>query len=155
MVSASQKNAALVRRYLTDVVAGGDTDALGIFLTDDAMDYQPVLAERMDSKTEPSTYWCILAAADIDIAIDAVVAANDQVAVRGTITGTHCESLLDLVPTGRSFEIACAWFCRIKEDQIKEIWSLPDGLSLHQQLDATRDETPNRSSPHPTEHYQL
>lgn len=155
MVSASRKNATLVRRYLTDVVAGGDTDALGIFLTDDAMDYQPVLAERMDGETVPPTYWCILAAADIDIAIDAVVAANDQVAVRGTITGIHRESLLDLVPTGRSFEIACVWFCRIGDDRIKETWSLPDGLSLRQQLDATWDESPNRSSSHPTEQYQL
>lgn len=155
MVSASRKNAALVRRYLTDVVAGGDTDALGIFLTDDAMDYQPVLAEGMDAKTMPPTYWCILAAADIDIAIDAVVASDDQVAVRGTVTGIHRESLLDLVPTGRSFEIACVWFCRIKDDQIRGIWSLPDGLGLRQQLDVTRNESPDRSSLHPTGQYQL
>lgn len=150
MISPPRENTALVRRFLTDVIAGGDTDALGIFLTDDAVSYQPALEERMGGETD--LHWCVLAAADIDIRVDEIVAANDHVAVRGTITGIHRESLVDLVPTGRSFEIACVWFCRIEDGQINEIWSLPDGLSLLQQLDATRSGYLNRSSSHQTEH---
>ena len=66
-------------------------------------------------------------------------------AVRATATGTHHESLLDLAPTGRSFEIVCAWFCRVDDGQIAAIWSLPDGLGLLQQLDAIPGLLSNRS----------
>lgn len=135
MVSTQQENAALVREFLTDVVAGGDTDALGVFLAEDAVDHQPVLEERWDSETATTTDWSALAAADVDITIDDVVAADDTVAVRGTVTGIHRESLVDLVPTGRSFEIAIAWFCRIENSRIVEIWSLPDRPALRRQLD--------------------
>jgi predicted ester cyclase len=54
---------------------------------------------------------------------------------------------MDLAPTGRSFEIACAWFCRIENDRIAEIWSLPDGLGPLTQLDAVPEEFPTRSLP--------
>jgi len=124
MVATPRENAALVRGFLTDVVSGGDTDAVSAFL----------------------------AAGDVDITIDDVVAATDQVAVLGTVTGTHCESLMDLAPTARSFEIACAWFCRIEDGQIAAIYSLPDGLGLMQQVDAIPDWTTNRSLSEPTEY---
>lgn len=130
MDSTTQKNLALVRQFLTDVVAGGDTDALDHFLADDVVDYQPVL----DKESGSSLDWWVLAAADIHIDIDDVVASGDQVAIRGTVTGIHTESLLDLAPTGGSFEINCVWFAGIDDGRISEIWSLPDGLGLLQQL---------------------
>lgn len=133
MASTPQENAALVREFLTGV-ATGDTDAVGIFLTDEAVDHHPVIGDRSHSERVNLLWWRVLAAADVDIAIDDVVAADDTVAVRGTVTGIHCESLMDLAPTGRSFEIAAVWFCRIDERRIAEIWSLPDGLSLIEQL---------------------
>ena len=71
--------------------------------------------------------------------------SSEKVAVRATATGTHRESLLDLAPTGRSFEIAYAWFCRVDDGQIAAIWSLPDGLGLLQQLDAIPRLPSNRS----------
>jgi NH3-dependent NAD+ synthetase len=67
-------------------------------------------------------------------------ATDETVAVRATVTGTHSESLMDLSPTGESFEIAYAWFCRIEDGLTAEIWSLPDGLGLLKQLEAIPDE---------------
>lgn len=64
------------------------------------------------------------------------VVADERVAVRATVTGTHRESLVDLAPNGASFEIGYVWFGRIENGQIAEMWSLPDGLGLLQQLDA-------------------
>jgi predicted ester cyclase len=154
MESTLRENAALVRAFLTGVIAGGDTDALGTSLTDDALNYQPILGERRDGNTVRPTQWYVLAAADIDISVDEVVTENDQVAVRGTVTGTHRESLLDLVPTGRSFEIACMWFCRVENGRIKEIRPLPDGLDLVQQFDSILEKSSTPSSIHPTERQQ-
>lgn len=141
MPSTQEENAALIREFLTTVVRGGDTDALGIFLSGDALDSQPVLDNRVDSERVGPTYWSALAAADLDITIDDIVAADEKVAVRGTITGIHRESLLDGIPTGGSVEFAIVWFCRIDNGQILETWSLPRGPWLVRQLDASLGRT--------------
>jgi predicted ester cyclase len=83
----------------------------------------------------------LAAVGDIDLWIEASVAEGDTVAVRATVRGTHQGSLLDLDPTGKSVEIAYVWFFRIKDGQIAEVWSLPDGLGLVQQLDAIPEST--------------
>lgn len=132
MTPTPRDNAALVGWFLADVVAGGDTDAVEVFLADDAVDHNLVFG----AYGEPTPGWRVLTGADVDVHAEAVVPARDRVAVRGTVTGTHRESLLDLAPTGSSFEIAHAWFCRIEDGRIAAIRSLPYGLGLLQQLDA-------------------
>lgn len=142
-----RENAALVRRFLTDVVACGDTNAVADFLATDVGDHHLVFedAQRQGAVTELG--WQVLASTDVDLHVEDVVASGERVAVRGRVTGAHQESLMDLAPTGRSFEIACAWFFRIEHDQIAEIWSLPDGLGLLTQLDAVPEEFPKRTQP--------
>lgn len=121
MTPTPQENAALVREFLSEVVAGGDTDALSMFLTDDAVHSRPGLASSTEVDHARLDDWLILAGADVEISIEGVVAADDRVAIRGRVTGTHRESLTDLVPTGRSFEIAISWFCQIENGRISEI----------------------------------
>lgn len=136
MASTREKNVALVREFLTTAIAGSDTDALGMFLGDAAVDGHAVIDSGLDSETGGPAYWRVLARADIDIAIDTVVAAEEQVAIRGTVTRCSCASLRDGAPTHHSVEIAVAWFCRIENGHIGETWSLPDGSWLVRHLDA-------------------
>lgn len=152
MAPTPRENAALVREFLTDVVSGGDTDAVSAFLAEDVIDHNLVFEGEQDHETVTVLGWRVLAAADVDITIVDVVATIDRVAVLGTVTGTHCESLMDLAPTGRSFEIACAWFCRIENGRITEIQSLPDGLGLMQQLGALPEVSFDRSWSNRMEH---
>lgn len=134
MESTARDNAALVREFLTEVLAGGDIDALDIFLSDSAIEHQPVLEkESALDPTQPSV-WRVLAGADVDITLEHVVAEQDMVAVRGTVRGAHSASLVDATANGRTFEISCAWFCRIREGRIAEIWSLPDGRALQREV---------------------
>jgi predicted ester cyclase len=151
MSSPSRENAALVRRFLTDVLVGGDTDAVPGFLASSASDHQLVFESARRRDTVTGLGWQALASADVDLHIEDVVASDERVAVRGRVTGTHQESLMDLAPTGRSFEIACAWFFRIENNRIAEIWSLPDGLGLVKQLDAVPEEFPAGSLPDSTQ----
>lgn len=144
MRNTPQENAALVRRFLTDVVVGGDTDAIDAFLTDDPVDHNLVFGDRRGRGAMTTLGWRVLAAADVGVDIDDVVATDERVAVRATVSGTHTESLMDLAPTGTSFEIDYVWFCRIDDGRIAEIWSLPDGLGLMQQLGALAEPSENR-----------
>jgi ketosteroid isomerase-like protein len=147
MVPTAQENAALVRRFLTDVVARGDTDAVADLLVAGAEDHHLVFDGAQSKGTMAGLGWHALAGADVDVHVEDVIASDDRVAVRGRVTGTHRESLMDLAPTGRSFEIACAWFFHVEDDRIAEIWSLPDGLGLLEQLDAVPEEFPKRTQP--------
>ncbi len=154
MASTARENAALVRRFLTDVLACGDTAAVTELLAADAGDHHLVFEGTRRREEVTWAGWCALAGADIDLSVADVMASDDRVAVRGRVTGTHRESLMDLAPTGRSFEIACAWFFRIENDRIAEIWSLPDGLGLLRQLDAVPEAFPTRSLPGSTQRQQ-
>jgi hypothetical protein len=136
MASIHEENAALIREFLTTVVAGGDTDGLGIFLSGDPAIRHPVLDDRVDNDSIEGTYWSALAAANLNITIDDIVATDGKVAVRGTVTGIQRESLFGEVPTEGSFDIAIVWFCRVENGQILDTWSLPSEHWLVRQLDA-------------------
>jgi predicted ester cyclase len=141
MTTTQQENAALVRRFLTDVVAGGDVDAIDAFVSEDVAEHDLVFRDgRTREETDVTGHSVLPAVGDVELDIEELVAADDAVAVRATVSGTHRGSLLDLAPTGETFEIAYAWFYRIEHGQIAEVWSLPDGLGLVQQLDATPGE---------------
>lgn len=152
MVTTPEKNAALVRGFIIDVVTGGGTEAVGTYLANDVVDHNLVFGEKRVQRPIMILGWRVLAAADVDIDVEDVVAMEDKVAVRGTVAGIHRESLMDLAPTGASFEIAFAWFCRIDGGRIAEIWLLPDGLGLTQQLGVIPEVSPNLSLTHSTEH---
>jgi steroid delta-isomerase-like uncharacterized protein len=129
-----EENEALVRRFLTDVIEGGDTDAGDAFVAEDAVDHDLVFGDESPTDAVTALGWQVLAAADVQITIEDVVATDDRVAVRATVAGTHQESLIDLAASGDTFSIAYVWFCRIEDGVITEIWSFPDGLGLMTQL---------------------
>jgi predicted ester cyclase len=145
MPPKTREHAALVRRFLTDVIVGGDTDALDAFVTEDVVDHNLVFGDGRGRETVTMLGWSALAAADVDVETEDVVAADDTVAVRATVTGTHEQSLMDLAPTGAAFEIAYVWFCRIDDGRIVEFWSMPDGLGLMQDLGAIPERSSNSS----------
>lgn len=145
MAGTHQENSALVRRFLTNVVGGGDTDAVPLFLTDDMDHHNLVFGESQDRDGATALGWRVLAAADIDLEIAEVVATEDCVAVRAVVSGTHRESLMEFSPTGASFEIDYAWFCQIDDSGISEIHSLPDGLGLMRQIGALPKPASNHS----------
>lgn len=144
MTSTSHETAALVREFFTSVIDGGDTDAVDVLLADDVVDHHLVFGRRYGASGVDELGWRVLAAADVSVEIDDVIATVDRAAVRGTISGTHQESLMDLAPTGERFEISAVWFCRLENGELAEIWSLPDGLGLMRQIDAIPDSEWNR-----------
>lgn len=141
MASTQEENAALVEEFLTTVVVGSDIEALDIFLIEDTGDQRSVEYCWLDCGMTESAYWSALATADIDIAIGNVVASDEAVAVRGTITGTHRELVVDWAPSRRSFEISVAWFCRIENGHIVRTWSIPHRPWLVLQLDVLPEGT--------------
>lgn len=141
MTTPPQENTALVRRFLTDVVAGADRAAFEAFAAEDFVDHNLVFGDDQPHEADSGMAQSVLAAAgDIDIAIEQLVAADDSVAVRATVRGTYHGSLRNLALSGTSFEVPYVWFYRIEDGQIAEVWSLPDGLGIVRQLAATAED---------------
>lgn len=121
MTTAADENAALARRYLADVVASDDPEATSAFLADGARVHDLVF-------DGPTRGWPT-AGDEMEIDIRAVVATQDRAAVRGVVRGRSAVAAGD-------YEVAGAWFFRIEDGRIAELWSLPDGLGLLSQTGA-------------------
>ena len=135
MGTGPEENTSLVRRFLTDVVAGGDSDALGAFVDDDVASHDLAVGSSVGVDGAGSMGRGILAAADVDVDNVETVAEDDLVAVRAVLTGTVRGLPVDLASTGESFEIPHVSFYRIEDGRITDVWSLHDSLGLVKQLD--------------------
>lgn len=138
MQPSPRDNAALVRQFLTEVVAGGDTDALDVFL-DEGARHRCVTPTGSAPDAGTADPILVLSAADVDVEVDRLVAQDDRVALRGTLAGVYRSSFVDPVASGASFEVPFAWFCRVEDGSIVAIWSLPATAELRRQLGSTGD----------------
>lgn len=146
MAPTPEEHVAHVRRFLTDVVAGGDVDAFDAFVTDNVSRHDLVFGENpLDENAKAACLAVLAAATEVDVTIEDTVAQGDLVAVRTTVSGTMNGSLLALGPRAESFEITHVWFYRFEGGLIAETWSLPDGLGLVQQLDTRLSLSSNRT----------
>jgi predicted ester cyclase len=66
--------------------------------------------------------------------IDDLIAENDKVAARITMTGTHTGDFWGFPPTGKKVKFTGIYIARIQGGKIVEHWGEEDGVSLMQQL---------------------
>lgn len=71
---------------------------------------------------------------DLTAHIDGIVAAEDDVALRLTFTGTHAGEFLSHAPTGRTVRYVSHEFYRIENGLFAEEWICSDMVSLMQQI---------------------
>ncbi|MGI9174727.1 MAG: ester cyclase [Rhodothermales bacterium] len=65
-----------------------------------------------------------------------MMATDDEVAIRYTISGTHEGEFMGVAPTGRKVEAAAMQIARFENGKVKERWGLTDQLGLLQQIGA-------------------
>ena len=71
---------------------------------------------------------------DVQAHIEDIVAAQDKVAVRLRLRGTHCGEFLGIPATGRTIEYVSHEFYRIADGLIAEEWICSDTTTLLRQL---------------------
>jgi len=67
MAGTPQENAALVRRFRTNGVAGGDTDAVSVFRADGMVDHNLVFGDGRRRGGATALGWRVLVGADVDL----------------------------------------------------------------------------------------
>lgn len=129
-----EKNKNLVRRY-QEIYNSNDLEALGEVLAEDLrmpkvmMGMPPGLegAKKVHETT-------LLGMPDWHTSIDDLIAEDDKVAARITMTGTHTGDFWGIPATGKKVEFTGIYIVRIRDGKIVEHWGEEDGVSLMQQL---------------------
>jgi predicted ester cyclase len=124
MDAPMSRNKEAVRRWVTEVINGGDLD-----LADDL--FSPELAQ--DAKQWVAPFRASFP--DVDMRIVDLVAEGETVVGRFLCSGTHTGSWLGQVPTGRRFEnVDEVYFFTFREGKIVEQWGLEDTKKRMEQL---------------------
>ena len=116
-----ERNKALVRRVVDEVVNGGRSDVLDDVLAPDFVSHG---TGGVDMKTLVRTWR--RAFPDWRDTIEDVCAEGDLVTIRVTARGTHEGRLLDIEPTGERCEWGMIEMIRVRDDRFVEQWGYSD-----------------------------
>ena len=73
---------------------------------------------------------------DFHLTIEDIIAEENKVWVRLTITATHTGEFFGLAPTGKKFTEPSVWIYRIANSKIIEGWDVHDELDFYKKIDA-------------------
>jgi predicted ester cyclase len=119
-----ETNKAIIRRFIDEVMNGGNLDALKDF-------YEPRLAGAARRWIAPFQH----SFPDMRMEIVDLIAEGDQVVGRFKCSGTHRGNWLDHAPTGRRFErVDEVYIFRLSDGKIIEAWGIEDTLKRLEQL---------------------
>ncbi len=72
---------------------------------------------------------------DLEVAVETMVADNENVAIAYTVTGTHKGSFHGIAPTGKKVKARGMQIARFDDGRIAERWGSSDELGILKQLD--------------------
>ena len=123
----AERNKALVRRLVDEVMNGGRMDVVDEL-------YSPALAPAVKRWIEPFRS----AFPDFRMEVVELVAEGDTVVGRFTCSGTHLGEWRGHPPTGRRFErIDEVYFFTVRDGRIARAWGLEDTEERMRQLGLT------------------
>lgn len=124
MPDAAAQNKAVVRRFIEEVINGGQLDVTDeLFVPERAAD-----ARRWITPFRRSF-------PDVHMRIVSLIAEGDEVAGRFTCSATHLGPWHGQPATGRRFmDVAAVYFFRLRDGRIAETWALEDNASRLLQL---------------------
>jgi steroid delta-isomerase-like uncharacterized protein len=140
----SEQNKATVRRYLEEVFARGNLDAIPELFSPDYVEHDPASDEEIRGhegvRRDLSIYQSALS--DIQITVEDQIAEGDRVATRATMRATHVEELFGVAPNGNRVTVTGTVIHRLSGGKLARGWWNWDTLGLLQQIGAIPAEQP-------------
>jgi predicted ester cyclase len=130
-------NAAILRRFVDEILNQGDIDGAGRFMREDVVQHvlfpgqKPGLSGFQEMMREAR-----IAFPDIRWSVEEQMTDGDRVLTRFEWTGTHRAPFLGIDPTGRKVTVWGMVIDRVVDGRIKETRFLMDTLGLMTQLGA-------------------
>jgi len=132
---SAQATAALVRESV-DALNAGDTNRLLTVVAPDIVIHYAEMPEPVHGREIWQQGFELMRRAfpDLEAHIDDIVAADDKIALRLTLSGTHREEFQGIPATGRRVRYVSHEFYRVADGLIAEEWICSDMASLFRQL---------------------
>lgn len=120
----SEENKELVRRYYADVLNGRNLDAVGEYFAD----------ARIVERVTRGCFAYFDAFPDLHLGVDELIAEEDRVFCRSTMTGTHDGEYKGIPATGRHISSESAEVFRVVDGKFAGYWCLSNVAGLMRQL---------------------
>jgi predicted ester cyclase len=118
------ENKDIIGRYYERVFNEREIDAIGEYWAD----------QRMKDAMTRGCLSYFDAFPDLHVSLDELIAEDDRVFVRSTMTGTHDGEYKGIAPTGRNVAADCAEVYRLADGKIVGYWCLLNVAGLMRQL---------------------
>lgn len=126
----------MARRYPEEVATGGNIDLIDEICTATVVDRSPLGEVEGRDALKKQMSGIRAAFSEFEATVDQLIAEDDTVAMRVTLSGVHDGSFMGIEPTGKAFETSNMVFTRFEDGQIAERWVLPDMLGMLSQVGA-------------------
>lgn len=132
---SAQANRALVRESV-EALNAGDTERLLAVVAPDILIHYAEVPEPLQGRETWQHGFELMKRAFPDLVahVDDIVAADDKVALRLTLRGTHQGDFQGVAATGRPVAYVSHEFYRVRDGLIAEEWICSDMASLFRQL---------------------
>ena len=130
-----QDNAAVIRRFVEEVITQGNIDSAAQFVWDDVIEQVPLPGQGPGLEGLKDVLRGMRSAfPDLNFTIQEQVAEGNKVASRFEWTGTHQGEFLGIPPTGRQVRVWGMVIDRLEEGRIKDTRIIMDTLGLMVQM---------------------
>ena len=124
----------IVRRY-QEIYNSNDLETLGEVVSQDLLTPKIMPGIPTGIEGAKAAHRIMLAGfPDYQTIIDDLIAEDDKVVARITMSGTNTGSFMGIPPTGKHVSFTGIYIARIANGKIVEHWGEEDGVSLLQQL---------------------
>lgn len=135
MTTTAQQNKALVRRLMEEDISGGDLAVADEIIAPDFFDHTNPPGMQEGIAGHKAIVTLVRGAfPDLNWGIDDLIAEDDKVVARTTMTGTHLGEFFGILPTGRQVSMYGVHVLRIAGGKIAEHWGSNDDLGMMRQL---------------------
>jgi steroid delta-isomerase-like uncharacterized protein len=129
----SERNKAIVRRYIKEVWNRYELDRFEEFVAADVVHHDSSGDQGLEWMKETAAA-TLAAFPDLQTLIEDEIAEGDRVVQRQRTTGTHQGEFIGMPATGQCFDMASIWIFRLADGKIVEIWGQIDQVTMLQQL---------------------
>lgn len=129
-----EENKKIVRRY-QEIYNDNDLDALSEVLSEELQTPKIMPGIPTGIEGAKAAHRMMLAGfPDYQTRIDDLIAEDDKVVARITMSGTNTGSFMGMPPTGKHVSFTGIYVARLANGKIVEHWGEEDGVGLLQQL---------------------
>jgi steroid delta-isomerase-like uncharacterized protein len=131
----------LARFY--DEVNAGNLEVIEELIAEDFVEHEEFPGISPD-REGVRQFFTMFRAAFPDMRMEAreVIAEDDLLCCRSTMSGTHQGEFMGMPPTGKRFEVTGFDLVRIRDGQVTEHWGVMDAMKMMQQLGAIPEQAP-------------